>query len=209
VVTPVVDYLHTRPDVDRDKIVLQGISQGGYWAPRAAAFEHRLAALVADPGVVDVASSWEQHLPKEMIQLLDDGNKADFDALMDSADTAQKAVLAWRIAPYGVSSPYDGYVAARRFCMDEATIKQIAWPTLIADPDHEQFWPGQSQRLYDALTCPTRLVRFTEAEGGDWHCEPAAQSLRDEPVFDCSKRRSGSARRPRYAMVDPPSTAMV
>ena len=22
------------------------------------------------------------------------------------------------------------------------------------------------------------------AEGGDWHCEPAAQSLRDERVFD-------------------------
>jgi hypothetical protein len=29
-----------------------------------------------------------------------------------------------------------------------------------------------------------QLVRFTEAEGADWHCEPAAQGLRDERVFD-------------------------
>jgi hypothetical protein len=184
VVTPVVDYLHTRSDVDPSKIALQGISQAGYWAPRAAAFEHRLAALVADPGVVDVASSWEQHLPKEMIQLLDDGNQRDFDALINSATDAQRAVIAWRMAPHGTSSPFEAYTAARRQSLDDATIKQIECPTLVTDPDHEQFWPGQSQKLYDALSCPKQLARFTKEEGADWHCEPAAQSLRDERVFD-------------------------
>src|SRR6476469_4060070 len=44
VVTPVVDWLVTRPEVDPAKVALQGIHQGGYWAPRAAAFEHGLAA---------------------------------------------------------------------------------------------------------------------------------------------------------------------
>jgi hypothetical protein len=184
VITPVVDYLLARPDVDSDKIVLQGISQAGYWAPRAAAFEHRLAALVADPGVVDVASSWLQHFPKELVQLLDDGNKKDLDDLMAAADPTQKATLAWRLAPYGTPSTYDALVAARRMHLDDATIKQIECPTLITDPDHEQFWPGQSQQLYDALTCPKQLVRFTKQEGADWHCEPAAQALRDERVFD-------------------------
>lgn len=28
------------------------------------------------------------------------------------------------------------------------------------------------------------LIRFTEDEGADWHCEPAAHGLRDEKVFD-------------------------
>jgi hypothetical protein len=28
------------------------------------------------------------------------------------------------------------------------------------------------------------LARFTVADGADWHCEPAAQSLRDERVSD-------------------------
>jgi hypothetical protein len=103
---------------------------------------------------------------------------------MDGADATQKAILAWRRAPYGTSSTYDALVAARRMHLDDATIGQIECPTLLTDPDHEQFWPGQSQQLYDALTCPKQLQRFTEEEGADWHCEPAAQALRDERVFD-------------------------
>jgi hypothetical protein len=64
-------------------------------------------------------------------------------------------------------------------------VKAIRCPTLVLDPDHEQFWPGQSQEMFDLLTCEKKqLARFTTAEGGDWHCEPAAQSLRDERVFD-------------------------
>ena len=44
--------------------------------------------------------------------------------------------------------------------------------------------PRQAQQLYDALTCEKQIRHFTTAEGADWHCEPAAQSLRDEVVFD-------------------------
>ncbi len=185
VVTPVVDWLVARPEVDTGKIALQGISQGGYWAPRAAAFEHRLCALVADPGVMRVASSWEQHLPKELLQLIDDGNQKDFDALMDAnPNEQQKAMLAWRMAPYGTTSYYEAYVKAREQTLDAATVAQIQCPTLVLDPDGEQFWPGQAQQLYDALTCEKQIRHFTTAEGADWHCEPAAQSLRDEVVFD-------------------------
>ena len=43
VITPVVDYLTTLPQVNPEKIGLLGYSMGGYLAPRAAAFEHRLA----------------------------------------------------------------------------------------------------------------------------------------------------------------------
>ena len=185
VVTPVVDWLLTRPDVDAGKIALQGISQGGYWAPRAAAFEHRLRALVADPGVMRVASSWESHLPKELLQLVDDGNRDDFDALMGAnPNQQQQAVLEWRMAPYGVTSYYDAYVAARAQTLDPATVAQIQCPTLVLDPDHEQFWPGQSKQFFDALTCEKHLARFVTEDGADGHCEPAAQSLRDEVVFD-------------------------
>ncbi|MGZ7444825.1 alpha/beta hydrolase family protein [Paenibacillus sp. TH7-28] len=51
VVTPVVDYLAKRPEVISDKIALMGISLGGYLAPRAAAYEHRLAACIANDGL--------------------------------------------------------------------------------------------------------------------------------------------------------------
>ena len=42
-----VDWLETRADVRRDRIGLAGWSLGGYYAPRAAAFEKRLALCVA------------------------------------------------------------------------------------------------------------------------------------------------------------------
>jgi dienelactone hydrolase len=42
-----VDYLETRDDVDAGRIGLAGWSLGGYYAPRAAAFEKRLALVVA------------------------------------------------------------------------------------------------------------------------------------------------------------------
>jgi hypothetical protein len=185
VITPVVDFLLTRPEVDQSRVALQGISQGGYWAPRAAAFEHRLAALVADPGVMGVASSWESHLPEELVQLIDDGNQQDFDALLDAnPNQQQKAMLAWRMAPYGTTSYYEAYLKAREQTLDAATVARIQCPTLVLDPEGEQFWPGQSQQLYDSLTCEKQLHRFTKEEGADWHCEPAAQSLRDEVVFD-------------------------
>jgi alpha-beta hydrolase superfamily lysophospholipase len=46
VLTPVVHYDRSRPDVDDDKIVLYGINMGGYLVARAAAYEHRAAAMM-------------------------------------------------------------------------------------------------------------------------------------------------------------------
>jgi hypothetical protein len=41
VISPVVDYALGRAEVDPKRLAVQGISQGGYWVPRAAAFEKR------------------------------------------------------------------------------------------------------------------------------------------------------------------------
>jgi Prolyl oligopeptidase family len=186
VISPVVDYLLQRSDVDPRRIALHGISQAGYWVPRAAAFEHRLAAAVADPGVIDVSSSWLSHLPREAVEMLDDPKqKDDFDALMKAgAPPDVYAELQWRMAPYGTDSPFEAYQQARAMHLDDDTIANIQCPMLVTDPDDEQFWPGQSRGLFDKLQGPKELVRFTRAEGANWHCEVAAQSLRDERVFD-------------------------
>ena len=184
VITPVTDFLLGRSDVDPAKVVLHGISQAGYWVPRAVAFEHRIAAAVADPGVMDVSASWFAHLPPEMVQLLDAGKKDEFDGYMTGADDpAQFATLAFRMRPYGTSSPFEAFTAVRGYNLRDVADK-IACPVLVTDPAHEQFWPGQSKQLFDALTCTKELVPFTAEEGADWHCEPMAPSLRDERVFD-------------------------
>jgi hypothetical protein len=187
VITPIVDHLIERADVDHDRIVIYGISQAGYWVPRALAFEHRLAAAVVDPGVDDVSTSWLGHLPDFMVKLLTDGDKKGFDEMMEigtaSDDPLAAQLMAWRGKPYAITDPYELFTAVMEYRLGDLTA-QITTPMLITDPDGEQFWPGQSQRLYDALPGPKSLVRFTAAEGADRHCEPMARALVEQRVFD-------------------------
>jgi dienelactone hydrolase len=46
----VIDYLETRPDVDANRIGMQGISMGGYGTPRVAAGEKRVKAALMMSG---------------------------------------------------------------------------------------------------------------------------------------------------------------
>ena len=186
VITPVVDFLIQRPDVDNDRIMLYGISQAGYWVPRALAFEHRIAAAVADPGVVDVSTSWMGHLPKEMVTMLEKGDRTTFDQWMQiGQSTPQEAQeFAWRAKPYGIDDAFDLFVAVGTYKLDPAVIGKITTPLLVTDPEGEQFWPGQSRQLYDALPGTKRLVEFTSAEGAGRHCEPMARSLLEQRIFD-------------------------
>ena len=186
VITPIVDHLLTRDDVDPRRIALSGVSQAGYWVPRAVSREHRIVAAIVDPGVMRVGDSWTSHLPDVMIQLLDSGDKADFDTFMAGAmkdSPATAAELQWRMAPYGTDSYFDAYQAARAMALTADDLAAITCPVLVTAPDHEQFWPGQAQEMHGLIAGST-LVPFTEAEGADWHCEPAARMLRDERTCD-------------------------
>ena len=78
VITAVVDHLLTRPDVDAGKIALLGVSQGGYWVPRSVAFEHRIAAAVADPGVVDVSTTMTRQVPHFLAKMIGTGEQEKF-----------------------------------------------------------------------------------------------------------------------------------
>jgi Prolyl oligopeptidase family len=188
VLTPVVDALVARDDVDADRIAVIGVSQAGYWVPRALAFEHRFAAAVADPGVVDVSTSWTDHLPKSMREELDKGEREKFDRNMhigEIFDRSAKAMLAFRGEPYGLEgdSPYDLYKAVDAYKLGDE-VGQIRTPLLITDPEGEQFWPGQSQQLFDRLNGDKELIHFEEADGAGHHCEPLAPAQRDARVFD-------------------------
>jgi hypothetical protein len=156
--------------------------------PRALAFEHRFAAAVADPGVVDVSTSWTEHLPKSMREELDKGEHDKFDRNMrigEIFDKSAKALLAFRGEPYGLQSdsPYELYKAVDAYRLGDE-IGQIKTPLLITDPEGEQFWPGQSQQLYDRLDGDKELAHFKEADGAGRHCEPMAPAQRDARVFD-------------------------
>jgi fermentation-respiration switch protein FrsA (DUF1100 family) len=55
----VLDFIETRPDLDAGRVGLWGVSLGGYYAPRGAAFEKRAKACIALGGPFDWAASWE------------------------------------------------------------------------------------------------------------------------------------------------------
>jgi dipeptidyl aminopeptidase/acylaminoacyl peptidase len=55
----VFDWLQTRRDVDAERAGLWGVSLGGYYAPRAAAFEKRIKACIALAGPFEWIECWD------------------------------------------------------------------------------------------------------------------------------------------------------
>jgi 2,6-dihydroxypseudooxynicotine hydrolase len=58
VVKSVIDWVESRADVDGKRVGLWGVSLGGYYAPRAAAFEKRVRACIALSGPFDWSEDW-------------------------------------------------------------------------------------------------------------------------------------------------------
>ena len=58
-VAAALDFLEEREDLDLGRVGLAGVSLGGYYAPRAAAYEKRVKAAVGISGPFDFAACWE------------------------------------------------------------------------------------------------------------------------------------------------------
>jgi hypothetical protein len=187
VLTPVIDVLAARPDVDAAALTGYGISQGGYWITRAVAFERRLVAAVADPGVVDVSTGWTAHLPPALLDLLESGQKDAFNAAMAkaaaSASPEAARTLAFRSKPYGMTDPFDLFTEVRQYQVRDVA-GQITTPLLILDPDNEQFFPGQPRQLYDLLPGEKEILGFTQAQGANFHCQPTGRQLTHAQMLD-------------------------
>lgn len=190
VLTPVVDALVTRSDVDPAKLTGYGASQAGYWLPQALAFEHRLVAAVIDPGVVDVSTHWTSHLPPELMKLLEAGKRDAFNQIMAqvTADPVMARTLAFRARPYGISDLYDLFTAVRKYNLRDVA-SRIRTPLLITNPEDEQFWPGQSRELFDLLTGPKEMIDFGRTDGANVHCEPMARRLVEMAMLDWLQAR--------------------
>jgi hypothetical protein len=187
VLTPVIDTLAARPDVDATALTGYGISQGGYWITRAVAFERRLVAAIADPGVVDVSAGWTAHLPPALLDLLNTGQKDAFNAAMAaaqaSASPAAARTMAFRGKPYGVTDPFDLFTEVRKYQVRDVA-DRITTPMLILNPDDEQFFPGQPRQLYDLLPGEKEIIGFTQAQGANFHCQPTGRQLTHTQMLD-------------------------
>ncbi len=55
-----IDYLESRPDINANRVGMMGVSLGGYYAPRAAAFEPRVKATIANAGSYNFLSHFDR-----------------------------------------------------------------------------------------------------------------------------------------------------
>jgi 2,6-dihydroxypseudooxynicotine hydrolase len=58
-VAAMLDALGGRDDVDTQRVGAVGVSMGGYYAPRAAAFEPRIKAVAGVSGPYDMSANWD------------------------------------------------------------------------------------------------------------------------------------------------------
>ena len=173
VLAPVLDWLLARPEVDGARVALIGRSFAGYLAPRGAAFETRLAALVCDPAQPDMGA----RLPRGVI-----GKVAPAVVRAQSRINAdRREFFGARMAAHGVTSIDEYFAELRRYTM-LAHAGGISCPTLIVEAEHD-FAGGSGRQLLDALRGPADLVNLTEAQGADGHCGGLGQELWAEAVY--------------------------
>ena len=58
-VKAVIDFIGTRADLDSNRVGMWGVSLGGYYAPRAAAFDKRIKACIALGGPFNMGAAWD------------------------------------------------------------------------------------------------------------------------------------------------------
>lgn len=201
VVTPVVDYAVSRKDVDPKKVGLWGISMGGYLTLRAAAFEHRIAALIADPGMdmaevlVDSMGPFLERMSqdpnfkpdKSNVKEIISGGARYIDEAMQGAMSASVS-LRWFVQngmyAFGAKTPSDYMLKMLEYTLGGVSGK-IKCPTLVCNGEQdEKKYPGMAKGIYDSLTCPKKYVLFTNAEGAGAHCQLGASRYGNQVKLD-------------------------
>ena len=181
VVPEMVDSLIAEPDVDAAQVVLVGRSFGGLLAPRGAAGESRLAALIADPGQYDVGTAAAARLGDRAERIGDPAADDQFNALLTLP--ALQALLAPRMVTNGTPTVRAYFADMLRYT-NAPTITQVNCPSYITDNENDTISTGQGRQLFDHLTCPKEYRLFTRAEGAEGHCEGMAPIVFWTAAFD-------------------------
>jgi cephalosporin-C deacetylase-like acetyl esterase len=139
-----VDSLASFASVDEGKMGVVGLSLGGYYAPRLAAFDDRLKACVCWCACFDVLEDVYLYYPPIQPQ------------------------LRWIV---GARSDEEARERLRAFNL-AGVAHQITCPILISHGDSDEIMrPPSARRLYDEVASKDKQLRiWTSAEGGAGHC---------------------------------------
>ncbi|GAB3788793.1 alpha/beta hydrolase [Spirosoma horti] len=187
VVTPVVDYLTTRSDVDQACIAQLGISLGGYLAPRALTQEHRISALIADPAQFDLYDAVTRRMPPFLLKLIQSESRFNNRiAQMILKRVLQNPLKGWALrrglAVHQAASVRDYINLAKTFSY-KPTVAAIRCPTLVCAAENDDI-ASFARDVYEGLRCPKTFVFFGHDEGAGEHCEGGNRSLFNQRAFD-------------------------
>jgi pimeloyl-ACP methyl ester carboxylesterase len=180
VISPVLDYLLLRADVDPLRVAIIGLSLGAHLAPRAATAEHRLAACVADCGSFDLFDAALERLPGRIVSGVLQGRRTSNAALRQILRlVASRPTAGWAIRRgqlvHGVDDPLDYLFALRDYSL-KGRADSISCPVFVCNAEGDDIG-ASAPRLVEALRTDKHYVRFTAAEGAGDHCEAGARTL--------------------------------
>jgi alpha-beta hydrolase superfamily lysophospholipase len=149
------DYVASRPDVLKDRVALMAYSAGGYYAPRAVAFEKRYKTVVAWGGHYDYHAAWLDRWEKIK------GNP--------SGSATSHFQLPWVLGTPDMESAME---KVKKFTLAGIADK-IECPILIAHGGSDLLTPPSiAQQLYDAVGSKDKTLKvFSAEEGGDHHVQ--------------------------------------
>jgi len=189
VVTPVVDYLGTRRDVDMDKLALIGISFGGSLAPIAASHEHRFKAVLAIDGVYNLGQHLSTKFPPNLLQLFQSGDRTAFDSAMNEVRTNTTTLTAFRwlidqgLFAFNTTSPFDWLTRFQAIGVEGLT-DQIRGPVFVGSGQDDDDLAGQPEMLANALGDKAHYVLFKTDVGAGEHCQIGAEAHLSQTAFD-------------------------
>ena len=162
-----VDWLETRPDVDADRLGMTGISLGGYYAPRAVAFEPRFAA-----GAVWGANhNWAEVQQKRLRR---EG---------ENPVPHYWSHVHWVFGADGM----DDFIEKSKGMTLDGVMERIKVPFLVTHGAHDrQIGVDYAHQAYDQLiNAPLRELKiFTDREGGVEHVGADNMSFGREYIAD-------------------------
>ena len=156
-----IDYLETRDDVDLTRVAVSGSSLGGYYAARAASFEHRLAAVISHGAIWSVNGLW---------------GKAD-------ENHGLAGHIKW---VFGVGSMAEAFEKGKDFELD-GVVDKIRCPYLICHGGFDVLGVSQATQVYEyakANGVDITLRLIGEEETGAEHCQHDNPTIGQEYMAD-------------------------
>jgi alpha-beta hydrolase superfamily lysophospholipase len=171
--TAAYEYVAARPDVDPKRVAIMAYSAGGYYAPRAAAFEKRYAACVAWGPHYDYHAVWE----KRWAAMKKDGNSV----------ATSHFQLPWVLGTKDMDSAME---KLKKFTLAGVADK-ITCPMLVAWGEEDKLTPREvAHQLYDGVSSKDKTLKiFTPQEGGAEHCQVDNRQVGTDYIADWLTQR--------------------